>query len=850
MNHPKNVLNPGFSMKKIFSLFFLFASFGLFTSEVALAEETSGRCQSGSVTTIDKSNEDLTGCDAARIAYKSNPKAEEDFQRNVNIKLAKFVAVQTRQILQELGASSSFYEQSSQSFLIGSSPEVVKSCKFDFIKDLENRGCHGKITAVEKEKIAMVSSALRGENQKSPLNSSLMDGVLQIYGTSKYGQGFLNPKDKQCPLDDSAYPLHSQMTEVSALEIISMIKSEDSGASRLNYAKYPQLAMIKEADKQNPGFLKKFENYMKAFDPKKDQAKVYFSQFYFHDENKKTIGKGVAHRCEQVRSSLSSFICNPLTKLTTENSLISAKLFNGYDPSLEFQDQDEDVRSDSEAFKAYALMCEERTEAKKIPAKTRLQVISAKQSIHPVDCLKLKPENDTIDNWYNCFNAGVRKEETTFADAAISKNFCERWSCQEKSVKETPSCKNGGPLSSKDLASLNLSDGDILKQIAYIQSLEEQNKTRSQYAFDSRNPVETNNHPEIKKSLSDFDLNAFGGEATLSFVGIPTNPEVLVLVNQELKEKGIVSTSKEEIKQIVNRGEDRSTRLASNQTLERSPASERSGINEVRSDTNFYPNNTYKNKNEASIPVTPSKNQATKSEKATDGNSDEVQQMVSDLEKIMKDQKQNKEQKTSLAKKTIPEQGEKVESQSNEQSLSSWAKNLKNKESALAEREHFANMRDAEFWRRDNELRNREHGLGRKLAQEEDLENDKTHSSQITKKDERPKTAAKSRTELALEVSATSKGLILTPERLNKINKIDLTNFGVNIEEPFVISIKMNGKLIHVRVAKVAMKGKTFLAPRLNEDNKEVQEVILTSPLFKEFRYFYEKENATYFPIK
>jgi hypothetical protein len=77
-----------------------------------------------------------------------------------------------------------------------------------------------------------------------------------------------------------------------------------------------------------------------------------------------------------------------------------------------------------------------------------------------------------------------------------------------------------------------------------------------------------------------------------------------------------------------------------------------------------------------------------------------------------------------------------------------------------------------------------------------------------------------------------------------------LKNYGVDVEEPFIISIRMKGKLIHVRVAKVKMNNKTFLAPSLDEDNKEVTEVILKSPIFKEFRYYYDKKNASYFPVK
>jgi hypothetical protein len=42
-------------------------------------------------------------------------------------------------------------------------------------------------------------------------------------------------------------------------------------------------------------------------------------------------------------------------------------------------------------------------------------------------------------------------------------------------------------------------------------------------------------------------------------------------------------------------------------------------------------------------------------------------------------------------------------------------------------------------------------------------------------------------------------------------------------------------------VAKITSKGKTFLAPSLNEDNKEIKAVVLKSPVFKDFRDYYQQ---------
>lgn len=824
---------------KYTALFFVILN-GLILNQ-AIAEDTVGGCLTEPVTALDKSNEVLTSCDSARIAFKSNPKAENDYMKNLNLKLAALVATQAKQIMQELGASSNFYEQNNQSFLIGDSNEVSNSCKFDFIKQMEAKGCDGaKNSAEEKVKLKMVAEAL-GNN-----SNSLMEGILKVYGSNKYGNGYEDPKSNQCPLNDSGYSLNSQLTEMSANEILEIfLKDSNKDKQETTYNKYPQLAMIKEANKFTPGFQEKFEKYMKAFDPAKDKAQSYFSKFFFSKDNKNILGKGVAHRCEQVRASISSFVCHPLNKITTEDSKVSAKLFNGYDPEEEFQDQDEDVRNDKDAFKAYALLCEER--ASKIKEKGFKDVPAPSLNLttaSSVDCLKLKPQDDSIDNWYKCFNQGVRIEQSKATDNYNVKQFCERWSCKSEEVKSTKSCQAGGPLTSKDLADLNLKNDNILNQISYIQNLETQNATRAQYLADISSQSGGTDNTNAKKSLSDFDLNAFGGQAVMKFAGIPETPVAVAMISREMNNKGIVPSTPEQIRQVVNRGEDNYKVAAS---LPNQPYTYELPEAKTNVQANVVNNWKASGADYIDAPV-----KAAKVNPATTESSnkiDETKQMISDLEAIMKDQKKensNAAEKAAVAPTTSANQP------LGSSPFDSWANNLKNKEAALNDRENFANIRDADYWRRESDLRSRENELSSKIKdQTKAVASEKstpaTAARSIASVDGK-KSAVKSNAEKAQEVSATSSGLILTPEKLDKLEKVDLKNFGVNIEEPFVISIRMNGKLIHVRVAKVAVKGKTFLAPRLNEDNVEVKEAVLKSPIFKEFRYFYEKENSAYFP--
>lgn len=478
----------------------------------------------------------------------------------------------------------------------------------------------------------MISDALGESDSYKP--KSLMDGLLHIYGSNKYGYGFEDPKMNQCPLNGSAFPLNSQITEFSAKQIIDEFQIENNSFNlNKNYDRFPQLAMIKEAGKFSPGFQEKFEKYIKAYDSKKNNAKAYFSNF-FSDDNKRILGKGVAHRCEQTRASLSSFVCHPIGKMTSEDSKVSSKLFGGYDPEIEFHEQDEDVREikpDNIAYKAYALLCEGRASIKENSIKTlSAQPSLSKNARNEVDCLKLEDHN--VDNWYRCFNEGVKVESSNVAASDSIKNFCERYSCKSPDVIETKSCHTGGPLSSKDLTDLNLKEADIFNQISYLQNLERQSKIRVQYQSDTSTPADDNKTPEAKKSLSDFDLNAFGANGVIKFAGIPANVATIALVNQEMKDKGITPSTPEQIRQVVNRSEISNENLASNSIP--NIATTMPANNELSTSPR---NNSWKNpENDNEVASVSSTKANNRTEEAPSGKTDEDREMVKDLEQIMK----------------------------------------------------------------------------------------------------------------------------------------------------------------------------------------------------------------------
>lgn len=819
------------------------------------AEETPGGCSYSAPTIMSGKNEGIIGCDAALIALKSDEKGEREYKRNLNEKMAKSVALQAKQIFQDLGTTSDFYEGNNQSFLL--SGDVKNQCKFDFIAQIEKNGCDGKkATAEEKEKMEMLANAL-GETDGYK-SKSLWDSFLHIYGSNKYGYGFEDPNANQCPLNGNAFSLHSIITVQSAKNIIDLFTLGTSEAVAYLYNQYPQLSMIKEAEKYSPGFQEKFEKYIKGYDANQKSPKDYLSAFFFDKNNSEILGRGVASRCGQVRSSVSSFVCHSISNMASTDPSISKKLFNNYDPRKEFQDQKDSVKADPNAYKSYAYLCLAK---QNIKASNVAPAAKSENSIAVADnnfCQNLKPQDDTVDNWYKCFNEGRRPEGVVISDEESINLFCNRFSCKSPETKNTNSCKAGGPLSAIDLASLNIADDRIENQIAYLEILEKHKRSRSGYLLgDSTTPGPSTLPDEIKKGLSSFDMNAFGAEAVSKLAGLPQTQETIALVIQDMKDKGIQPSTPEDVQRIVNRSnfdEAVAAGIRGGQAVQSNNA-----VVTASNEPNYQPmiNNHFapfdKNESAYERPKTSSSPFIGGATSAV-ANA-ETEQMIKDLKTLMEaNKKSDNEKNHSSYNKAIESTPAKDTRSAYEDELRSWANRLSTKDSNLRERENLANIRDAEYWQKYEELKRKEAELAAKAEDEKksrgpasvgtsgaSTKSSTAHALQEVK-------AAKAK--LDQDLIATPAGLTVTPERLEKLDKDDLKENHVNIEEPFVISVRLKSKLIHVRVAKLKNGNRSYLAPYLNEDNAEVKEAILKSPIFKEFRYFMEQKETAYTPVK
>lgn len=829
----------------------------MFFSSFGFAESTVGTCNSPSPAVLDEKNEVMISCDSAVIALKSDFVGEQAYRKSLNEKLAKELAYQVKQILQDLGTSSEFYEQNNEKFLLDS--QVENSCRFQVFSELEKKCGTTELDVDGRERVKILTEALgQSENYKP---SGLMDSLLHIYGSNKYGNGFSSNQLNQCPLQSSSRTLTTQLTIVSSKEIISIFKDEnDEEKKQFIYSKYPQLAMIQEAEKHKPGFKEKFEKYIKTFNPEKEEPLKFIQAFFFDSKNKQIIGTGVSKRCSQMQKSVSSFICHPLKNLASTDATISRRLFNNYNPKKDFSDQRAEVKENPNSFKTFAYLCQGQKEKKS----TLVLAQESEQAKSPFNfCQNLKNEEDnTVDNYYRCFTEGL-KEQDRFVDEEKNLKFCQRYSCISDEVKNTPSCKAGGPLSSNDLAGLKMTEEGIDGQIAYIASLEKHKQNKQNFiaymdAVNTGKPIDEN----IKKNISEFDMNMFGAESMAKLIGLPPTQQSIALVSTHMTANGIKPATQEEVQRIVSRSNFDEAVAAMDKANNQNTVITTNNYSQTVA-SNDYGYQAPVNRFESSDSrAERSKNNEQKTDNSTffgtnqlgDIKKAETDQMIKDLKTLMD---ANKNDKASGVDEKSPAGTSSVNrdvSKSLENEMSAWANRLAVKEASLRDREGIANMRDAEYWQKRDQLRSKEEELE---AREAEMKKKREPASAPA-----AATAAKSVSSAALQetktarlkldqdLSATPAGLTVTPERLEKLDKNDLKDNKVNIEEPFVISVRLKSKLVHVRVAKFKNGNRTYLAPYLNEDNKEVKEAILKSPIFSEFRYFLEQKEMAYTPVK
>ena len=765
-------------------------------------------------------------------------KVKEEHRKTIYAKLAQKLTTQINQNSEELGLLTSFFNANNQDLSMNS-PEVKNKCQLENLKAIEN--CGGKKTdSLHAMKLEMLMKNLKnGTNSKSKFGEGLYGVLAEKYVSNLGLSNSGNSESLQCPIEGSAgsFILQSQLDDLSAEKIINdYLISNEAGDS--NNDSYAQLKMIKNTN--NPAFIEKFKDYVRK-KPKTDTAKKRITDFFLDKENQKILAPSLASQCDNINKNINKFLCSDLDEIGSLNTETSTKLFNGLDVGS-IDDQFGVDKEDPLVITAYGFQCMAQAKS------TFAGALGASDGAS---------KEQTVDGWYKDFTNNTRPEGSDKTSNGINKTFCDNYTCQSDKSKENDSCKTGGPLSSKDLATMmgclinprgDKCDSLTLKSVDYMASLEKIKASSGLYVGNSGNSSSPDNTQiqKVKSSLPDFAENYLGVQGSLIALGKPVTEVTIAEKTQDFKERNL-NTNPPAYNPPNGNVE---TRLAG-PTTNNAP---------------IIQDHSYNYSDEGSSSPTKAIKgvRSSKTSVADSSNSPEITGPGAIVPKtnslnVNDNNKSAKSETTSNATSANATQPSAIDPTKivTSNPFDSWAKRLADKESTLNARENLADSRDSEYWRRESELRAREAELAAaKVAEANSGNKEKTAATATTKSEERPQTpsrseiaAAKLKQEIA-DLNASPSGLIVTPEKLDKLQKKDLTKYGVNVEEPFVISVRLKGKLIHVRVAKVSVKGKTFLAPRLNEDNEEIKEAVLKSPLFKEFRYYFEKEHSTYFPVK
>jgi hypothetical protein len=817
-------------MKKIFLYLFLNI---LLLVNVFASDNTAGCLQKISTLSgpVEILNKELTSCGYNK-GLAELEKVKVDQEKYVLEKLASKLALQIDQNSEETALLTNYFNSNGDDLLMKEADPkgmVKRECSLIQMKEIEKCG-GAKKGPLYDMKLGLLKNKLNPINKKSKYGDDLF-GILADKYTNNLGiSGITNKENNlQCPLDGGAsgFSLTSQLDNISAEQIIKIIQeNKDPQVLKELFDRYAQLKFIRDSGK-----IEELKKFLTEFNPnkKRPSAKEYIGQFFKDKNNQRNFFvPAMASECSKISKNINLFLCEDLTELGSTNRDNSKMMFNGLDVKP-MDDQLIDFDSDAIALRAYGFQC----------------IALAKS--------KVGKNDQKLDDWYNDFSHNTRPEVSNDKNIEKNKLFCANYSCASNEVKGAPSCKAGGPLFSSDLKKMmecDLSplgkkcDSDSLKAIDYMASIEKL-KSSIGMIFDG-NDSSTHSPEEIKKaksSLPDFAENFLGIEGSLVALGLPVTPTLIAEKTEDFKERKLNSEIPPYQPPTSNH-----TEYAQNDKVDPGHDS--------------APNIPYFPSEPIPAPIIPSSSQTSSSYKKIEGIHGKAKNEVSD---DLNNPFGNKRETVEVQKKiTETPQAESTATNSfipNEQkNYSSIERELENKlksgERSLEERRQLADLRDANYWARVQDLERKENEFRESRRKNENTEEKNTpknssgDAGSSLRKEDAKKTIDKLKREIASDVSASSAGIIVTPEKLDKLEKKDLKNYGVDVEEPFIISIRMKGKLIHVRVAKVKMNNKTFLAPSLDEDNKEVTEVILKSPIFKEFRYYYDKKNASYFPVK
>ncbi len=831
----------------------------LFSSQLK-ADEI--KCTSYARNTSLRSIEKLATDCALQKSLAKDENVQKHHREIIYEKLSKELAKQITQNSEDISLLTNFYNTNDQDLMMNSK-EIADSCRLDTVKSIET--CGGNTSGPYYNfKLSLLKSKLPSNSNTPFKNEQSLFGILAGKFYSDLGMNE-SGNDLKCPLvgNSGNFMLRNQLEDESSEDIVNLIKNSKESV----FEQYAHLKLVQNTN--DPQFVEKFKNYIKAI-PAGAISKDYVKKFFFDKENQKKMAPALANQCKKMNKNMNQFLCSDLTELGSLDDKTSINLFNKLNTTDSIEDQYEVDFSDSSVLTAYGMQC------------------IAKENLLMNSDEKKSANFQSIDQWYSDFTKNIRDEEGISRGQTSVDDFCLAYTCKDKKTQSLKSCKSGGPLNSRELSTFlgceespkkEDCNSRLQKNISYMASLEKlkQNSvdqviaqtSKSSTTSSTASNLNENEDPKtvVKGRLPNFAENYLGVEGSLKALGKPVTSTEIAQKKQEFSDNKLATTSPTYATPGAMKNELAKIQKARPKIMEQ----ETSGTQPT-----YAP--TVATQTPVSAPsfIMPKERSVTTSNKAKVNNNrlsgsesenrdsklrDEVEKMIADIKNTKKEMSEVQNTITSRPKsyaqsssgptEALPvNRGDQERLRRLEQSLNDKSNRLEEYRRELdnrnfATRSGLANDRSASR----SSTNDNQNLIPNEVNSANDASNNSNSGSGV-------KLAASTNTKIDLKpplnnyaaalIQSGVESSSLTAEELAKLSAEKLKGLGIDSSQPFTLRVNFEGQTYQVPVKAFIFKGTKALGPIMDPKNKNLNDFLLSSPLFKHYlNYLYEKDKKS-----
>ncbi len=811
-------------MKKIvFKIIFI----GLFVVSFANAEDAKVPCRNkdGSLGLNSLSSFD---CQLASN-ISSDPSIQDEFKDFIDKKLALSLSQKASELVEDLALLDSYFDQAGID--LGKNENVRNSCQLEKIAQ-PNCG-----SGVKKELIQKKMSFILGTDKflpKGEKNSSLYKRLL--LKANQVRSGTTLKEVNKCPVEGNSgmFTILSQFTSSDARMLIDLVKKGDMENETLSemFSKYPQLKML--VNGKDESLKRKFEAAMSKFSA--GDEKKFVDDFFKEKTSQESMAISVSNKCKELQISIQKYTCS-----------------DNY-PHLAMNEDDRDFlfekTKDDKIFKEVArgLSCE--MEAK------------AKASDSGEDPLKAA---NTIHDKMELFQKDLRIQETSNVINEKIGPFCDLYLCKSTLIKpEMISCKNGGPISSKDIIegicenNVSKCEDKYQKYISYLISLERDainTGVATNSSGNSNLPNQSSLPGDKPRGFTSFYQNLLGVEGTIAAEGKKVTPITVAEKKAEFAEKKLdttpiniasLSQNKESVK-VESRQEPITPQLEDSSGVDAHTAA-------LRDADQFRRSFQAQQFSKANYDITKDASGKSKKVKFTDTESstlDEMKKLRGELADALGKVKGSEEEQlaavadnnavaiTPKGSKKDPvrnlNQGEKERLDAYRDSLNNWEGRLRTWQGNLSDRDVRINSGSGSSG--DNKV-----DAPVANSDQYNIANNNGSGAKLSKTSAGGSVAA-GKGEAGVDRAPGSEKVegelgVVNSENLATLEKDSLKKLGIVATDSFIIKVRHKEKIYSVPVKTFNHGGKSMYVPLLNEKDRELSKIVYESPLFKDYRAY------------